>query len=45
MEAALAIGSIAQRFDFELLSDQPVLPVPGLTLKPAGPIRMRLRAR
>ena len=45
MEAVLAIASIAQRFDFELLSDQPVLPVPGLTLKPNGPIRMRLLAR
>lgn len=43
MEMQLVLAMLVQRFDFELLDDQPVTPQPLVTLSPKGGIKMRLR--
>ncbi len=45
LEATLALASIAQRFQVEPGSDREVHPKPLLTLRPDGPIPVRLRPR
>lgn len=45
MEAVLALATIAQRFRFRLVSDQPVALEPLITLRPRGGMRMRIEAR
>jgi cytochrome P450 len=43
MEATLLLASIAQRFHFELVETQPVVPVPSFTLRPKHGIRVTTR--
>jgi cytochrome P450 len=38
MEAVLILATVAQRFRLELQSDQPVVPLPSITLRPKGGI-------
>jgi cytochrome P450 len=45
LEAALVIGTIAQRFRFRLVPGHPVIPEPLVTLRPRHGIRMTLHAR
>jgi cytochrome P450 len=45
LEAALVIGTIAQRFQFRLVPGHPVVPEPLITLRPRNGIRMTLHAR
>ena len=45
LEAALVIGTIAQRFRFRLVPGHPVVPEPLITLRPRNGIRMTLHAR
>jgi cytochrome P450 len=44
-EACLALAEIVRRFDFELAPGQTVWPKLEVTLKPAGGLRMMVRAR
>lgn len=44
-ESQLALATILQRFRFELMEGQTVLPKAGCTLRPAKPIMMRLYKR
>jgi len=45
LEAAIVIGTIAQRFKFRLAPGQAVVPEPLITLRPRNGIRMTLHAR
>jgi cytochrome P450 len=45
LEAALVIGTLAQRFQFRLVPGHPVVPEPLITLRPRNGIRMTLHAR
>jgi cytochrome P450 len=45
LEAALVIGTLAQRFQFRLVPGQQVVPEPLITLRPRNGIRMALHAR
>jgi cytochrome P450 len=44
-EAALILANIARMYQLVSVDEAPVLPVPSLTLRPQGPIRIRLEAR
>jgi len=43
IEAPLILASIAQRFDFDLVSNDEVVPDPRLSLRPRGTVWLRLR--
>ncbi len=43
LESMIAISAIVQRFDLQLLPGQKVEPEPMITLRPRGPLLMRLR--
>jgi cytochrome P450 len=45
LEAALVIGTLAQRFEFRLVPGHPVVPEPLVTLRFKHGLRMKLRAR
>lgn len=45
MEAAIVIGTLAQRFQFRLVPGRPVVPEPLVTLRPRHGIHVTLRAR
>src|SRR5438445_5449453 len=45
MEAALLLGTIAQRFRLRIVPGHPVVPLPSITLRPRYGIRMTLEAR
>jgi cytochrome P450 len=45
MEAVLVLATIAQRYRFELLPGQQIVPWPVVTLRPRDGVRMRLRRR
>jgi cytochrome P450 len=45
MEGVLAIASIANRFRLALVPGQTIVPVPGMTLHPAGEVLMQLSRR
>jgi cytochrome P450 len=45
LEAAIVIGTLAQRFQFRLVFGHPVVPEPLVTLRPRHGIRMILRTR
>ncbi|MEY4547920.1 MAG: hypothetical protein RL685_4115 [Pseudomonadota bacterium] len=45
LEAALVLASVLQRHRLELVDHRPVFPRPRITLAPARPVRVRLRAR
>ena len=45
MEATLLLATIAQRFRFRAVSNDPVIPTPSFTLRPKQGIRMRLEKR
>ena len=45
LEAAIVIGTLAQRFQFRLVPGHPVDPEPLVTLRPRHGIRMTLHAR
>ena len=45
LEAAIVIGTLAQRFQFRLAAGQSVVPEPLITLRPLHGIRMTLHAR
>jgi len=45
MEATLLLATVAQRFQFRLVPDHPVIAVPSFTLRPKHGIKMRLEAR
>jgi len=40
----IAISGIVQRFDLQLLPGQNIEPEPMITLRPRGPLLMRLRS-
>jgi len=42
METTLVLATIASRFRLTLEPGQTIVPVPGVTLRPSGPVRMRL---
>jgi cytochrome P450 len=42
-EAPLILAMIAQRFTLELVSSEPIKPLPAVTLRPGQPIMMRIR--
>lgn len=43
MEMQLILAMLVQKFDFELLDEQPITPQPLVTLSPKGGIKMRLQ--
>jgi cytochrome P450 len=45
IEAVIALAMAARRFDFELLPGQRIEPMPIITLRPSGPVRMRFTRR
>src|ERR1700738_1596173 len=45
LEAAIVIGTLAQRFRLRLVRGHPVVPEPLVTLRPRNGIRMTLEAR
>jgi cytochrome P450 len=45
MEAAIVIGTLAQRFQFRMMPGRPVVPEPLVTLRPRHGIHVKLRAR
>jgi cytochrome P450 len=45
MEMLLVVAWVSRRFRLELPEDQAVIGVPGITLHPKGPLRMRVGAR
>ena len=45
MEAILMVAEIARRWDFELTSPDPIELAPMITLRPTGPVRMKVNAR
>jgi cytochrome P450 len=45
MEAVLILATVAQRFRLELQSDQPVVPMPSITLRPTDGVRVKLALR
>lgn len=45
MEARLVLATLAQRFRFERVSEEPVALLPSITLRPKHGVRVRLRAR
>ncbi|MCA9606977.1 MAG: cytochrome P450 [Myxococcales bacterium] len=45
METTLVLATIASRWTLDLEEGQTVVPVPGVTLRPSGPLRMRVGAR
>lgn len=45
LEAVLCLATIVQRLDLALIDTAPLSFVPTVTLRPAGPVRMRVRLR
>jgi len=45
MEAQIALAHIGQHVRLEALAPAPVPPLPRVTLRPSGPIRLRVRRR
>ncbi len=45
METTLVVASIASRYRLRLAGDRAIPPVPGVTLRPSGPVKMELVAR
>jgi cytochrome P450 len=45
MEAVLLLAALAQRFHFELVPGQEIVPAPSITLRPRNGVRMVLRRR
>ena len=45
MEAVLLLTTIAQRFRFERISDEPVRPFRTITLRPRGGVTLRVTSR
>ena len=45
METVLILVTIAQRFRLKLVSDEPIKPIPGITLRPENGVKMRLEKR
>jgi cytochrome P450 len=45
MEVTLILATLAQRFRFTLATEEPILPRPTFTLRPASPVRAVLRRR
>jgi cytochrome P450 len=45
MEARLVLATVAQQYRLSLESDEPVRPVQLVTLRPGGPVRMRITRR
>jgi cytochrome P450 len=45
VEAGLVLATLAQRWRAELVEGQTIRPRPSITLKPRGPVMMRLRPR
>ena len=45
MEATLLLASIAQRYQFRLVPDQRIEPLPSITLRPKNGIRVQIQAR
>lgn len=45
MEAVLLLATIAQKFQFTLLPDQPIDPAPSITLRPQNGIKVRVTKR
>ena len=45
METTLVLATIAQRHRLRLEAGQTIRPVPGVTLRPSGPVRMQLEPR
>jgi hypothetical protein len=43
LEMCLIVAMVLQEFDLELLPDQAIRPLPKITLRPNGPVRMALR--
>ena len=43
LEMCLIVAMVLQEFDLELLPDQAIRPLPMITLRPNGPVRMALR--
>jgi cytochrome P450 len=44
-EAVLLLATIGQRFRLELAAGQQIRPLPSITLRPSGPIRMTCASR
>jgi cytochrome P450 len=44
LEMCLIVAMVLQRFDLELLPDQAIRPMPLVTLRPNGPVRMALQS-
>jgi cytochrome P450 len=45
MEAALILATIGQRFRLALADNRAIVPAPSITLRPSGPVRMRVSRR
>ena len=45
MEAVLILATIAQRFRLEWQKDQPMVPLPSITLRPKGGVWVKLVPR
>jgi len=45
METILVLATIAKKFQLKLVSEQRIIPRPGVTLHPGGGIKMRLKER
>lgn len=45
METTLVLATVASRFRLHLTEGLGLVPVPGVTLRPKGPVRMRLQKR
>lgn len=45
MEAVLLLATIAQKFQITLVSDQPIVPLPSITLRPQNGINVRVTKR
>jgi len=45
MEAVLMLAAMAQRFDFDLLPNQRIVPQPSITMRPKYGLKVRVRAR
>jgi cytochrome P450 len=45
MEAMIVLATLLGQYRIELVPGAPVVPEPSVTLRPQGPLMMRLRAR
>lgn len=45
MEMTLVLATLSRRFRFELMPNQPIVPLPSVTLRPRDGIKMLVRAR